>query len=172
METGRGGTHRLLARGYAASYLVSVTLIAVLFVALDSWDADRWTGPLSREETFAAGSVAIATAIGLFVIINRKRFDPIGLIFNLPEQKPTSDIRRAAKFYALLNLSIVIILGWILTTFLPPCEMPGCIEFTDESLVLDFVRSVVPVLIIIVLGNCAGSFVGYVTSYLRTRNSI
>ncbi len=156
--------------GYLASYGLSVVLLLVLFVVFGASDTTTW--PARREVMFAAVSASIAAIVGLLTFAMRHRIDPAGVIFGLPEGMSAAQLRRTIRTYFLFSLLGVLLLGWMTTLLLPPCAMErSCIDFSDSSLLLAGLRSLLPFIVIIGLGRSAANLVCYSILYFRSSSS-
>ena len=160
MQIDEGKLSKVHTPGYLASYGLSVVLLLLLFVVFGTNDTTTW--PAGREAMFAAVAASSVAIVGLLTFAMRRRIDPAGVIFGLPEGMSAAQLRRTIRAYLLFSLFGVLLLGWMMTLLLPPCAMErSCIDFSDSSLLLAGLRSLLPFIVIIGLGRSAANLACY-----------
>ena len=164
--------HSKLPRRYNPQYVLSQiarAVIAALFL-LGFYLSGHVTATTatSPEVSYVVASTAAIAVIAFIVFAMRGRFDPTGIIYDLPEGQSPRARRLTLQKYTLTYLLISVVFAYLISLFVPECAFSkACIDFSEQSPFVVVARSVAPIVILLALGQSIGNFFGYALAWLR-----
>ena len=169
MEIDHSKLQRRITARFVALQVLYATIAIVLLVAFRLSDQSGWPAEIVPEVAYALSSTLILALIALVVFPVRSWFDPDGVIYGLPDGQTSASRRLALRNYGLMYLSFSLIFAYFVSLFVPECAIrKACIDFSEVSALIFVSQSVLPLVMVVVLGQSMGSGVGFVVAWLRS----
>jgi hypothetical protein len=158
---------RITARFVALQVLYSAVVI-VLLVAFRLSDQPGWPAEIDFEVSYVLLSTSVIALIALIVFPLRSWFDPDGVIYGSPDGQTAASRRSALRNHGLMYLFLGLVVAYLASLFVPECaSRRACIDFSEVSALIFVSKSVLPLVMVLVLGQSIGSGVGFVMAWLR-----
>ena len=158
---------RITAR-FVALQVLYTAVVVVLFVAFRLSDRSGWPAEIDFEVTYVLLSTSIVALIALIVFPVRSWFDPDGVIYGSPDDQTAASRRQAQRNHGLMYLIFSVVFAYFLSLFVPECVIrKACLDFSEVSAFIFVSKSVLPLVMVLVLGQSIGSGVGFVMAWLR-----
>ena len=164
--------HSKLQRRIPARFVVLQVLYAavaiVLLVAFRLSDQSGWPAEMGFEVSYVLLSASIIALVALIVFPVRSWFDPDGVIYGSSDGQSAASRRLALRTHGLMYLFFSVVFAYFVSLFVPECAIrKACIDFSEVSALIFVSKSVLPLVMVLVLGQSIGSGVGFVVAWLR-----
>jgi hypothetical protein len=159
---------RITAR-FIALQLLHAAVVVVLLVMFRLSDRSDWPAEVDFEVTYVLLSTSVVALIALIVFPMRSWFDPNGFIYGSPERHISASRRLALRKHALMYIFFSVFFAYLVSLFVPECATRrACINFSEISALTLALKSVLPVAMVLVLGQCIGASLGFAVAWLRS----
>ncbi len=157
---------RVTPRFVALQALYAVVAVA-LFIVFRLMERSPWPAGLEATYTVLSASAVALVALAIFPI--RSWFDPTGLIYGFIDDRTAEKRRLALRSHTLMYLILGALFAYLASLFIPECALrSACINFSEAPSFTFVSRSVLPVIMIVVLGQSVGNGIAFAIAWLRS----
>ena len=153
---------------FIALQVLYAAVAGVLFVVFGLLDGSTWPAGFGLEATYTVLSASAVALVALAIFPVRSWFDPTGLIYGFINDRTAENRRRALRTHALMYLIFGALFAYLASLFIPECAFrKSCIDFSETSSFILVLRSILPIIMIVLLGQSVGSGIAFSIAWLR-----